>query len=445
MAFMASLLACAGGSVPEPTSGDGALPAAAASAAFLDEPTMQTAAPPADSATPAYSDSQDEPASTAAASPAAMPRRPLPDGYLSFEDACRAADIVTISAIGDLLIHHELQRQAYAAPDRFINLWSGVVDLFAKADISYANLEGPTAFGIDRKGKRVKDPGLAFDNSVYTGYPRFNYHPSLAEDLVRSGLDVVSTANNHALDRGMLGVDRTLDALDKAGLLYTGTRRQGADDAWHAITRARGMTIAWLACTSHTIIGKDEPNQVLDCYKDPERVEDLVRALAEDEAIDAVIVTPHWGKEYVHEPTDKQRKYARAWAEAGATAIIGSHPHVLQPWERLVTADGRETFVMYSLGNFASHQQELPRRSSMVLYLGLGRRADGVVVPVGARYVPLNVRMVGDAEAYYVEAIDRVRGPNDARDLVVSIFGAHNLLAPDRALDVRPHCDPAWP
>jgi poly-gamma-glutamate capsule biosynthesis protein CapA/YwtB (metallophosphatase superfamily) len=77
-----------------------------------------------------------------------------------------------------------------------------------------------------------------------------------------------------------------------------------------------------------------------------------------------VIVTPHWGKEYRRRADRAQRKLAARLAEAGATAVIGSHPHVLQPGRRSWHADGRETLVVYSLGNFASHQPELPRRSS---------------------------------------------------------------------------------
>lgn len=378
-----------------------------------------------------------EPAPTA-------PKRELPDDYLHFEGACDEGPVVTIAAVGDLLIHRELQRQALRSKQGFRVLWAGVEDLFAKADIAYANLEGPTAHGINRKGELVEDPGRRFDNQVYSGYARFNYHPSLAKDLVASGFDIVSTANNHSLDRDSLGVDRTLDALDEAGLGHTGTRRAGTQEPFFAVTEAKGLRIAWVACTLHTNFGKDEQGQVLHCFQDPKLVPSIVSKLAAKPKIDAVIVTPHWGREYVPEPGPKQREFAKAVVEAGATAVLGSHPHVLQPWEKVTTQDGREAFVLYSLGNFASHQRSLPRRSTMVAYLGLRRRPDGVVVPVGVRYVPLHVRMEGDKEAFFVEAIDRADGPADSRALTVSMFGAPNLMGPDDALDVRPHCDPKW-
>ena len=370
--------------------------------------------------------------------------RELPEGYLTFEDACAHEQVVTIAAVGDLLIHRELQKQAMRSPERFKTLWSGVADLLAAADITYANLEGPTAHGITRKGELVDDPGFRFDNKVYSGYARFNYHPHIVEDLVQTGVDVVSTANNHSLDRDSLGVDRTLDHLDNAGLLHTGTRRKGSKEPWHTVTEAKGMRIAWLACTLHTNFGKDDHDQVLHCFDRGDGVRKQVSKLAADPDIDAVIVTPHWGKEYRTEPGPRQVEHAQKWVDAGATAIIGSHPHVLQPWAKVKAADGRDAFVHYSLGNFASHQRNLDRRSSVILYLGLAKDETGKVVLVGARYVPIHVRMQGDKEAFFVEAIDRTGGPADARELVVQMYGMLNLMTPDEAPSVNPHCDAKW-
>src|SRR5204863_9732776 len=113
------------------------------------------------------------------------------------------------------------------------------------------------------------------------------------------------------------------------------------------------------------------------CFKQTKELLATVRALAPD--VDAVIVTPHWGKEYDPVPQEKQRTLAQQLVDAGATAVLGAHPHVLQPWEKRVAADGREAFVLYSLGNFAHHQRSLPRRSSIIAYLGLRKDASGKV------------------------------------------------------------------
>jgi poly-gamma-glutamate synthesis protein (capsule biosynthesis protein) len=375
--------------------------------------------------------------------PSAPPRKAparLPAGLLAFTDACSVPTdrVVTIAAIGDVLMHHELQKQAYASPDGFGVLWSGVADLLARTDLTYANLEVPIATGLTKDGPG-EDPGKRFDNAVYTGYPFFNAHPSLASDLAKAGVDIVSTANNHALDRGSDGLVRTLDALDGAKILHAGTRRT-ADEPWHAETVAKGMRIAWLACTLHTNFGKDDRGQVLHCFKQTDLVLDQVKTLAARDDIDAVIVTPHWGKEYDPVPQTKQRELAERIVDAGATAVIGAHPHVLQPWEKVTTKDGREAFVHFSLGNFAHHQRSLDRRSSIILVLGLAPQPGGKAKVVGARYIPINVRMEGDKEAFFVEAVDRVGGPADVRALVTTMYGEANLMRPDDALDVASYC-----
>jgi hypothetical protein len=115
---------------------------------------------------------------------------------------------------------------------------------------------------------------------------------------------------------------------------------------------------------------------------------------------------------------------------------------VTEPWERYLTRDGRETFVLYSLGNFVSGQSSLPRRSTLLLYLGLSRRADGRVVVNGVRYVPLYVD--SDSAGIRVEAIDRAGGHADSRALTVGMFGGWNLHAPSAPLATDPQCDPEW-
>ena len=435
VAVAALLAACSG--PPAPASPAPAPVSSGSAPAPAPAPVSSGSAPapaPAPPASPAIA----EPAPIAAPAPP-PPVAPPPDAKgLRFQRACAAGDTITIAAVGDLLLHHELQIQAYAATDNFLSVWGEVDDLLALADISYANLEGATAAGLNRKGVAVKDPGRVFDRVVYSTYPRFNYHPSLLDDLVTSGVDVVSTANNHSLDREPAGVDATIAALDRVGLAHTGTRARAGTGPWHAITRAKGVTVAWLACTYGTNGIPDPDGQVLGCYAPEGALEQQVRALAADPTIDAVIVTPHWGKEYKPRPDRAQQALARRLADAGATAVIGSHPHVLQTWEAITAADGREVPVMYSLGNFASHQPELPRRSSMILYLGLTRPPGHKAHVHGVRYVPLHVRNAGDQ--YFVEAIDRAGGPADSRALTVGVFGEAAVLKPGEPLATRPAC-----
>ncbi|MBV1856847.1 MAG: CapA family protein, partial [Nannocystaceae bacterium] len=358
---------------------------------------------------------------------------------LAFTDACGPTDIVTIAAVGDIMGHREIQRQAYASDEGFRAVWANIADLLAAADITYGNLEAPTAPGLGRDHEAHTDPGRRFDNQVYSGYARFNIHPSILDDLVTAGFDVVSTANNHSLDRDAEGIERTLAQLRKRKLKHTGTRKAGSETPFWTITEAKGMRIAWVSCTLHTNFGKDDQGQVLHCFEPGDPVRKQIRRLKKRKDVDAVIVTPHWGKEYTHQPRERQRKFAQRWLDAGATAIIGSHPHVVEPWEIRETKDGRQGFVFYSLGNFFSHQRTLNRRSTVLLYVGLAKTDTGVRV-VGARYVPLHVRMEGDKKAFFVEAIDRVNGPADARALLVDLLGPSSAMPPELPIDVRPQC-----
>jgi poly-gamma-glutamate synthesis protein (capsule biosynthesis protein) len=360
---------------------------------------------------------------------------PVAQGPLAFSDPCRAGTRVTIAALGDVLLHSPLQRQAYAAQDGHHSLWRAAEPLIQQADLAYANFEGPSAAGTTATGATVRDPGKVFDDVVYTSYPMFNYHGSLVASLVESGIDVVSTANNHAMDRRSVGADRTIAALSAGGLPFTGTRP--ADDParpWHVVTERSGVKIAWIACTFSTNGIPDSKKQVLLCYQQTSEIEEVIRAVRARGEADAVIVTPHWGNEYEHNPSADQKKLARRLLDAGATAIVGNHPHVLQPWEKYVTTDGREGFVVYSLGNFVSGQSGVARKTTIVLYLGLTKGADGKVTVNGVRHVPLTMR------SWTVEPSDKATNAAESHELATQIFGKWNEMASTERLDTTPGC-----
>jgi hypothetical protein len=158
--------------------------------------------------------------------------------------------------------------------------------------------------------------------------------------------------------------------------------------------------------------------------------------------VDAVIVTPHWGLEYQATPRDEEMDLAHDFLDAGAIAVLGIHPHVLQPWAHYRTADGRDTFVIYSLGNFVSGQKHIPRKSTLMLQLGLRRTADGDVRIQGARYVPLYMH---EEPGYLtLRVLDKDGGLGESRELTVDMFGLHNLSTPEPSIDAAPQCDAGW-
>jgi poly-gamma-glutamate synthesis protein (capsule biosynthesis protein) len=203
------------------------------------------------------------------------------------------------------------------------------------------------------------------------------------------------------LDRCHRGINRTIAALKRSGLKWTGTRQQ-TKDRWSAITKARNISVAWLACTSAGSKTQKEWNTgskyVLTC-DDTKHIERMVRNLRR--TYDAVIVTPHWGNEYAGKPSEAQVAQARVWLEAGAVAIIGNHAHVTQRAQEYKTKSGRKTLIAYCLGNFVSHQgwkvgrktsssSEVAKRSSPFLLLGLSK-SRGKAYLDSWKYVPLFV------------------------------------------------------
>lgn len=330
----------------------------------------------------------------------------------SFTTHCEDPNnVAVISAIGDVLVHDAIYRSVVNGKQDFSEIWRKVIPLFTKADLSIANLEGPAALGIDYNGKDRGDVGFIYDKVVYSGTDfRFNYHPRILSDLKKSGFDLLTIANNHSLDRKAIGMDRTLEAADKIDLPLVGARHsKDRNGSFHKIVAVKDLNIAVIGCTEMTNGHADTAQQILWCYKNAKQIEETIQELKSRSDVHAILVYPHWGQEYATTPDSSQKTYARRFLEAGATAVIGSHPHVLQPWEKYVTRDGRETLIAYSLGNFVAYQKGLDKKTGVVLYLGLSQEPNQKGKIVSALYTPTyrdgtEVLPVGDSSAAAGEA-----------------------------------------
>ncbi len=310
---------------------------------------------------------------------------------LYFAGACAGGERLTVAAVGDLLFHKKLQAQAYRKNGSFKRFFTPVSKVLKGVDLAYGNLEGPAAAGVGPGGRAVKDPGKRL-GEVY-GAPlkslAFNYHPSVASDLKHSGFDVLSTANNHSMDRGALGADRTIDTMRKAGMPFTGSRKRNeTSKPWHVLTKSKGFTVARIGCSFSTNGLPDRKKQILHGYKQQSQILEEIGQLHADPNVDAVFLTPHWGVENRHRPAERQRKLARAAIEAGATAVFGAHPHVLQPWEKVVTADKREGLIVYSAGNFISNQRQTAERAGIMAIVELVKSGQGKAKISAAGYMP---------------------------------------------------------
>jgi len=341
---------------------------------------------------------------------------------LSFAANCsQGGDRATISFVGDILVHRAIYESVVNGSKRFASTWRKTIPFLTKADFSVGNLEGPAAMGIDAKGKDHGDIGFVYDGVVYSGTNFvFNYHPQILAELVQSGFDLLTLANNHSLDRKSIGVDRTLQAAEFYKMLTVGTRLSKDGGDFHRIVDINRLRVAFIGCTEMTNGQPDPANQVLRCYKD-ERLISAIKDLAARSDVDAVIVYPHWGEEYQPSPDGSQKLYAKKYLEAGATAVIGSHPHVLQPWEKYTTKDGRETLIAYSLGNFLAGQPGLEKQTGAIVYLGLSKEGPGKAKVFGAGYTPT---FREGTEIYPIES----RGKVDVLSHAAKFFGTNGRL-----------------
>jgi poly-gamma-glutamate synthesis protein (capsule biosynthesis protein) len=202
--------------------------------------------------------------------------------------------------------------------------------LFEGADLVVGNMEGT-----------FTDRGVPLQKQ-YT----FRTTPAVASGLAAAGFDAVSLANNHATDFGTTSLEDTLAALTEAGVPAFGAGAgAAAAEAPLVLRTADGARVAFVGFSDigEVLWAKGDQSGV--ARADAERIGRAVQA-ARAEA-DYVVLFVHWGAEYTHAPTDRQRALARAAVEAGADLVLGAHPHVLQPCERI--EDG---LVLYSLGNF---------------------------------------------------------------------------------------------
>ena len=288
---------------------------------------------------------------------------------------------VKMSVIGDIMCHDTQYKDAYvSATDSydFSYVFSDIQKYIQVADIAVGNLE--TTFA-------GKDRG-------YSNYPTFNTPEQLAYNLKTLGIDLLSTANNHSLDKSYKGIVSTLDFLDDAGIAHTGTYRTAEEQNQITIQNVNGITMAFLSFTYSTNgipvpSGKEYCVNLID--------EDLILSqinLAKEQNPDMICVFMHWGVEYQTKQNKEQEKLADLLFKNGVDVILGGHPHVLQPMEkREITLDDGTTkdgFIVYSLGNFISAQNKLPRQSSAILNIGITKNGvTGKISIDTVDYVPV--------------------------------------------------------
>ncbi|MDO4695219.1 CapA family protein [Porphyromonas sp.] len=252
---------------------------------------------------------------------------------------------VTLYFAGDIMMHLPQVKAAMTGIDTYDlhDNYKYISPYIKKADVAIANLE--TTFG----GK------------PYRGYPQFSSPDTLAYALKDAGFDILTTANNHSVDRGRNGIIRTLDILDKVGIKHLGTYRDSIERSNnHPLNiTINGIKLAFLCYTYGTNGISIPPPTVVNLIDS--MMLDEVRTIKAKAETDFTIICIHWGNEYQRKEDDSQKRLAQSLLDAGADVIIGSHPHVVQSaYHYSDTATSKSSLVVYSLGNYISNQTKDP-------------------------------------------------------------------------------------
>jgi len=255
---------------------------------------------------------------------------------------------VTLIVAGDVTLGGHYQEyvdeqiKKGQSPDEAISRgFEKVGKVTREADVFLVNLEGP----FTERGEMI--------------YKNFNFRarPEFVAALAAGGVDIVSLANNHMMDYGSDGLDDTISTLDDGGIQHFGAGASLADARHPVILEVKGVRVAFLGYLflggqhpePYEIFATDDQPGAAGHYDDV----DAVRSMIEDdirvakEQADHVIPFFHWGREGRPDPEPYQVALAHAAIDAGASAVLGSHPHNLQGIEVYNGAP-----IAYSLGNF---------------------------------------------------------------------------------------------
>jgi poly-gamma-glutamate capsule biosynthesis protein CapA/YwtB (metallophosphatase superfamily) len=233
---------------------------------------------------------------------------------------------------GDVMLSRNVAARARAKKDP---AWPfrDIAPVFAEADIAFVNLESP-----------FSDKGAVMQRGMI-----FKTEPDMIAGLEHAGIDVVSTANNHARDRGSYGLEFTVDHLAAHGIAAVGTGKTIEAAHAGAVLQRNGVNFGFLAYTYDGNNGNYPDVDLRIALLDIESMRADVTAMKA--RADVILVSMHAGIEYATSANKQQAEFARAAIDAGARVVMGHHPHVRQPWEWY--GGGA---IFYSLGNLIFDQ-----------------------------------------------------------------------------------------
>ncbi len=290
------------------------------------------------------------------------------------------ARTVVIRCAGDFVIHQNLidaaRRAGSNSAHSFARMLEDVSVFLAGADFTVTNVDGVLG-GADI----VRKYG-------YSGYPAFSTPAQLIYDLKDCGVDMLTLANNHALDFWYDGLKSTVTSVEEAGLMSVGGYRTLEEKLTPRVREIGGIRFGFLNYTDG--LNQMDKRSSLDKAALAYGVDFLERAdvpadirRLREAGAEIIVCFMHWGIEYRTEPCLSQKENARKLANLGVDVIIGSHPHMVQRTEYISTtgADGqpKQVLCLYSLGNFLSDQRQEGRDAGMIFDFTVTRDEDGAI------------------------------------------------------------------
>ncbi|MFU8851498.1 CapA family protein [Micromonospora sp. SL1-18] len=255
---------------------------------------------------------------------------------------------ISILGSGDILVHPPTWQQAQTNAKTagrtgydFDPMFANIRPAVSSADLAICHMEAPMG------------PGSPQD------FPRFNAPTDLAAAVKNAGYDACSTASNHALDQGETGVHHNLDALDAAGLGHTGTFHNAAEHAKPTIYEVNGVKIGHLSYAMHFNGLKPPAGKEWLANRIDVAAIHAAAAATRKAGAQIIVLSAHWGTEYVHDPNIEQLVWAKQLiADPNIDLIIGHHAHAVQPVEKI-----GDKWIAYGVGNTLA-RHDLPDDTS---------------------------------------------------------------------------------
>ncbi len=308
----------------------------------------------------------------------------------------KADDEISLLFIGDFMGHMDQIKAAYNKKTKtyeYDSCFSKIKPILSDADVTLGNLE--VTLGV----------------KPYSGYPQFSSPPSYASAIKNAGVDILTTSNNHSCDKRKKGVERTIHVLDSLNIGHTGTFISAVEKTKNPayVIHKNNFKIAVISYTYGTNGLKPTAPNVVN-YLKKETIKSDVTYINSSISPDQIIAFVHWGDQYKDLPNKSQKDMFAYFKSLGVNIVIGAHPHVLQPmeWHKATKENEQESLVVYSLGNFVSHQRTFPRDGGAVFKLWLKKGADNKVKIKKADYFLTWVHepVVSGNKEYYVLPAD---------------------------------------